>query len=205
LPSVSAAGQSFSSLTWPFKFPRFVLEVISVNWSWSKQNLIFKEWLHLCAYECVIIQFVSVFITAHIYTLSSVFLLLHSVLRDITLLYSKCARKFWQGLYIWALWFRFYDLLHGALWVKKTTISAFINSLKASFLLKIKPFLCLLLLLICVTSAPLHTYTHTRARMHVHAQNLSLSLSLSLSLFLQKMWFWLPIQNDRDILKTSLW
>jgi len=52
---------------------------------------------------------------------------------------------------IWALWDRFYNLLPVALWVKKTIISSLVSSLKAGFLVKRQPFLCLLLLPIFVS------------------------------------------------------
>ena len=71
--------------------------------------------------------------------------------------------------------FKYFFLLH---WVKKTTISAFANSLKASSLVKRKQLLCQLLLpFLSVCYKCLHT--------------------------LQKMWH--SIQNHRDILETSLW
>ena len=68
---------------WEFKFSKFsVLERNSIKWIWCKQKLIGKEQIYLDAYECVIIQFVSVFITMHLFSMSSVFLPLHSVQRD---------------------------------------------------------------------------------------------------------------------------
>ena len=60
---------------------------------------------------------------------------------------------------VWALWVRFYDLPPVALWVKKTTNSTLTDSLKVSFLVKRKLFLCLLLLPIfvcCDTSGNTH-------------------------------------------------
>jgi hypothetical protein len=55
------------------------------------------------------------------------------------------------ALTISALWVRVYDLLPVALSVKQTTILAFTNSLKASFLVKRKPLVCLVLLPVSVS------------------------------------------------------
>jgi len=99
MPGVPRACQKFSSFAWIFKFPKFsVLERNCIKWRCSKK-IIFKDWINLHAHECVIIQFLSVLITPHLYIRSSVFLLLHSVLWEITLLCLKCATKFWQGMY----------------------------------------------------------------------------------------------------------
>jgi len=97
---VSRACQMFPSFAWTFKFPKFsVLEQKLYKLEVFKKKLIFTDWINLQAYECVIIQFVSVLIIPHLYKRSSVFLRLHSVLWEIILLCSKCARKFWQGMY----------------------------------------------------------------------------------------------------------
>jgi hypothetical protein len=62
---------------------------------------------------------------------------------------------------IWVLWDRFYNLLPVALRVKKTIISSLDSSLKASFSVKRKQFLCLLLLPIFVSPVT-SAYTHFR-------------------------------------------
>lgn len=96
MPSVSCVCQRFPSLAWGFTFSKFSnLERNFINWSWSKHKLICKEWIHLDENEFVIIQFVSVFITLHLV----LFFYSCIVLKEITLLYSKCAMKLWQGLY----------------------------------------------------------------------------------------------------------
>ena len=102
----------------------------------------------------MIIQFVSVFITLHLYTLSCVFLLLHSVRRvpfSVGNVPGNSDKVYIPAPTIWAHWIRFYNLLPVTLWVKKNTISASTISLKAIFLVKSKQFLYLLLLLIFVS------------------------------------------------------
>jgi hypothetical protein len=52
--------------TWEFKFLKFsVLERNSIKWIWFKPKLTGKELIYLDAYECMVIQFLSVFITLH--------------------------------------------------------------------------------------------------------------------------------------------
>jgi hypothetical protein len=160
-----------------------ILEGNCIKWIWSKQKLICEEWIHLDAYQCVIMQSVSVFITLHLHTLSSVFLLLHCLDTVYFVAFKMCKEIITRPVLLHLQFgpcetdFKYFFLLH---WVKKTTISAFTNSLKASFLVKRKQLLCQLLLpflLVCYKYSYLHT--------------------------LQKVWN--SIQNHRDILKTSLW
>jgi len=127
MPSTYHVGWSVSSLAWVFEFWKFsVLKRKCIKLIWSKQRLICEERIHLDAYKCIIMQFVSVFITAYLYTLSSLFILLHSVLRLLNYIryvlqnYDKVCTP---APIIWALW---------------TDFTAFSISLKASFLLKIK-------------------------------------------------------------------
>jgi len=114
MSTVSHAGWSFSCLACTLKFPKFsALEINLVNYRSnvrrSKQKLI---------YECVITQLVSLSITLHLYTYSSVVVYpcLQSA-QEVTLFSSKCYRQLVQGLYIpphkmLTLWVRFYNLMH---------------------------------------------------------------------------------------------
>ena len=93
---ISHADRNFSSLAWVFKFSKFsFLERKCVKWIWFKQKLNCEECIDLNAHECVILPFVSVFITPHLWALSFVLLLLHSLLRELALLLPNCARKLW--------------------------------------------------------------------------------------------------------------
>jgi hypothetical protein len=119
MPSTYHVGQSVSSLACVFEFLKFsVLKRKCIKLIWSKQKLICEEWIYLDAYKCIIMQFVSVFITAHLYTLSSLFILLHSVLR----LFNCIRYVLWNydKVYtpaptIWTLWtdFTTFFLLRG--------------------------------------------------------------------------------------------
>lgn len=114
MPSVSHVVWRFSCSACTPKFPKCsALEIKHINYRSyirrSKQTLI---------YECVITQLVSLSITLHLYTYSSVVVYpcLQSI-QEVTLFSSKCARQLVQGLYILphkmlALWVRFYDLMH---------------------------------------------------------------------------------------------
>jgi hypothetical protein len=135
MPSTYHVGHSVSSLAWVFEFLKFsVLERKCIQLISSKQKLICEEWIYLDTYKCIIMQFVSVFITAHRYTLSTVFIVLHSALRLLNCIQGMLGNydKFRiPAPTIWALWARFYNFLPVA-------GSAFSSSLKASFLVKIK-------------------------------------------------------------------
>jgi hypothetical protein len=61
MSSVSCASRSFSRLAWTFKFLKssdLEINLINSNIRRLKQKLIFKKGIYLCAYKCVIIQFV---------------------------------------------------------------------------------------------------------------------------------------------------
>jgi len=135
MPSTYHVGRSVSSLACVSECLKFsVLKRKCIKLIWSKQKLICEEWIHSDAYKCIIMQFLLVFITAHLYTPFSLFILLHSVLRLLNCIrymlrnYDKVSTP---APTIWALWDRFYNFLPVA-------GSAFSISLKASFLLKIK-------------------------------------------------------------------
>ena len=98
MPSMYHVGWSVSSLAWVFEFLKFsFLKRKCIKLIWPKQKLICEELIHLDAYKCIIMQFVSVFITAHLYTLSSLFILLRCL--EITQLHLICATKLWLALY----------------------------------------------------------------------------------------------------------
>jgi hypothetical protein len=66
MPNSSHACRCFSSLAWAFKFFNsvFYKEVYKVYF--VQKTLICEECIDLDAYECMILQFISVFITPHI-------------------------------------------------------------------------------------------------------------------------------------------
>ena len=94
---------------------------------------------------------------------------------------SKCASKFWQGPHIiWVLLVRFYTFLLIALCIKEKFVPSQIL-LKASFLVKRKPFLFLMFTLV------------------------GAYLCLSCYKFLQTLqMIQLPIENNRDKIETIL-
>jgi len=99
------------------------------NWLHYHSLWLFKEWIYLYAFGCVVIQFLLFFATPHLFLF---FTPMFTPCKKVFLFCWHCIRSFWQGVYISFLtilapWVRFYHFLPVALCVKKT-ILPFTNS-----------------------------------------------------------------------------
>ena len=132
------------------------------------------EWIDLHTIKCVIIQFVLIFTTLHLYTYF-LFSTPAFCLEKITLVVSKCSIQFWQDLYIpltiLAIWVRFptFVLLHCK--SRRCQFGPSKIILKPNFLVKRQTFLCMLL----VPKVPICVNSHKQCIIHI----------------------WLQIQSDR--------